>query len=248
MILMPLSSQDFDPTEAAIPARLLRQAGFQVCFATADGRPALPDSRMLDGKGLGICKPVLVARKDAVLACKEMMELSEYRNPRLYSDLRADDFDGLILHGGHAPGMRPYLESAELQRLIVDFMKQNKPVGAICHGVLLLARSRDESGTSVVRQRRLTCLLRKQEMAAYYMTGLWLGNYYRTYPETTTQDEVMSFLASPDQFQEGPTALARDSEGHLNRGFCVRDGNLVTARWPGDVYSFTHAFLDLLRR
>jgi putative intracellular protease/amidase len=33
---------------------------------------------------------------------------------------------------------------------------------------------------------------------------------------------------------------------HLTRGFSVVDRNYVSARWPGDAYSFALAFLKLL--
>jgi len=133
-------------------------------------------------------------------------------------------------------------------RAIRDFMEAGKPVGAICHGVLLAARSTGSSGKSVLHGKKVTCLLRSQEMAAFNLTRLWLGNYYRTYPATTTQDEVVSFLRSKEDFVEGPTPLTRDSEENRKPGFTVLDGNLLTARWPGDAYNFGHGFLDLLKR
>ena len=40
------------------------------------------------------------------------------------------------LTGGHAPGMRQYLEDKDLQAAIVPFMLEDKPVAAICHGMM----------------------------------------------------------------------------------------------------------------
>lgn len=37
-ILMPLPAQGYDPTETAIPWRLLSERGHEICFATPDGR------------------------------------------------------------------------------------------------------------------------------------------------------------------------------------------------------------------
>lgn len=42
-------------------------------------------------------------------------------------------------------------------------------------------------------------------------------------------------------------ALARDSKRNLEAGFSVRDGNYVSARWPGDAYNFSFQFLKMLR-
>lgn len=248
MILMPVSSTDFDPSEASIAWKILQQAGIPVTFATPDGRPGSADARMLTGDGLGVWKRILMARKDAVQAYHEMAATQEFQKPMRYADTRASDFKGLLLPGGHAPGMRVYLESEDLMRVIREFMDAVKPVGAICHGVLLAARSPGSDGKSVLHGRKVTCLLRSQEMAAFNLTRLWLGTYYRTYPETTTQDEVVSFLRSKEDFVEGPTPLTRDSEENRKPGFTVLDGNLLTARWPGDAYNFGHGFLDLLKR
>ena len=49
-ILIPLPSYGFDPTEVAIPWKLLTQAGFEIVFATPIGEQASPDSKMLKGE------------------------------------------------------------------------------------------------------------------------------------------------------------------------------------------------------
>lgn len=174
MILMPVSQTDFDPSEASIAWKILSDAGIPVKFATPTGTPGAADVRMLTGEGLGIWKRILMARKDAIDAYRAMAETESFKRPLKYSDIRATDFKGILLPGGHAPGMRPYLESAELMKCIVDFMNAKKPVGAICHGVLLAARS-TSGGKSVLHGRKVTCLLKSQEMAAYNLTRLWLG-------------------------------------------------------------------------
>ncbi|MCE9600017.1 MAG: type 1 glutamine amidotransferase domain-containing protein [Spirochaetia bacterium] len=246
MILMPVSQTDFDPSEASIAWKILNDAGVPVVFATPDGTPGAADSRMLTGEGLGVWKRILMARKDAIDAYDEMTSSSSFKKPQKYSALKAQDFKGILLPGGHAPGMRPYLESKDLMKCVADFMDAKKPVGAICHGVLLAARSPRADGKSVLYGRKVTCLLKSQEMAAFNLTRLWLGDYYRTYPTTTTQEEVTTFLKSNEDFQTGPTPFARDSFTNMKAGFTVLDGNLLTARWPGDAYNFGTEFLKLI--
>lgn len=245
-ILMPISSEDFDPSEASIAWKVLKQNGISIRFSSEDGKPGNPDRRMMTGEGLGIWKKILMARNDAIDACKEMMESQEFRKPILHSDISEKDFHGIMLHGGHAPGIKRYLESEILQKKITDFMRAEKPIGAICHGVLLAARSLREDGRSILFGKRCTCLLKSQETAAHNMTRLWLGSYYRTYPETTTQAEVISFLRSREDFEEGPSPMFRDSMEKLHYGFTVQDGNILTARWPGDAYSYSLRYLSML--
>jgi protease I len=66
---------------------------------------------------------------------------------------------------------------------------------------------------------------------------LWLKNYYRTYNESV-QAEVARNLSSPKNFVTGPLPMTRDSMDHLEKGFVVESGNLISARWPGDAHLF----------
>ncbi len=73
---------------------------------------------------------------------------------------------GLFLTGGDGIGMKPYLESHVLQVKISEFWKLNRPVAAIGQGVLLLARSKDETGKSVLFERNTTCFPKYMETIA----------------------------------------------------------------------------------
>ncbi len=246
---MPLPAYDFDPTEAAITWQVLTSKGVEVHFATPDGKPANADPRMLYGTGLSVFKRILMARQDAVDACLAMYENAHFRKPIAYKKVKDAGFDGLVLPGGHAPGMRVYLESLALQNLTTAFFAKKKPVGAICHGAVLAARSKRKDGKSVLFGKKTTALLKKQELAAYNLTRVWLGTYYRTYPETTVQDEVTAALASQQDFLSGPTpGLTRDAPDKMKRGFTVTDGNYISARWPGDAYNFANGFLKLIHK
>lgn len=245
-ILIPLPDRDYDPSEAAIPWQLLTARGHAIRFATPDGQPAQADPRMLDGNGLGIWKSLLRAAANAREAHAAMVQSQAFQQPLRYDDIDAGQVDALLLPGGHAPGMRPYLESARLQALVAAHFAADKPVAAICHGVLLAARSRRADGKSVLHGRRTTGLTRQQEMTAWLMTAAWLGSYYRTYP-TPLQTEVQSLLASPVDFDVGPPALLRDDPQHLHRGFHLRDGNYLSARWPGDAHGWALKFAEMLQ-
>jgi len=246
-ILLPIPSFGFDPTEVAIPWGLLSKADIEIVFATPNGEMAFVDKRMLKGNDLGIWKRILMARKDAVSAHDKMIETQAFSSPIAYSEIDVDDYNGILLPGGHDKSVREYLESALLQKVVVDFFQRDKAIAAICHGVVLAARSIDkETGQSVLYHRKTTCLLKTQELAAYQMTRLWLSDYYLTYPGLTVEDEVTAALSSPLNFAVGPQPLFRDDLEHLDRGFVVKDGNYISARWPGDAYSFALAFIDLL--
>ena len=174
-----------------------------------------------------------------------MVASPAFNHPSSYEQVSTEDVDALLLPGGHAPGMRVYLESSRLQELVSVAFARQMPVGAICHGVVLASRARGTDGRSVLHGRRTTALTRTLELSAWALTALWLGDYYRTYP-ITVQQEVTNALAHPDAFEIGPVAFRRDAPGHLERGFTVRDGTYLSARWPGDAHRFASEFAAML--
>lgn len=245
-VIMPLPATDFDPSEASISWKILTENGIKITFATPDSKSAKADRRMLTGDGLGIWKSLLMSDKNALIAHAQMIESVEFNSPILWNEISPDHFNGIVLAGGHAQGMKPYLESQILQNLISEFFKVNKIVGAICHGVVLAARSRNLQNQSVLFGRKTTSLLRSQELTAWGLTCLWLDNYYRTYPESV-QDEVCRNLATPKDFFTGPFPIARDNHNNLKSGFVVEDGNYISARWPGDAHLFGKTLVQKLK-
>jgi len=247
-VLIPVPSYGFDPSEAAIPWKLMKEKDIEIIFITPDGKKATADKLMVSGKKLGIWKSVLRARKDAVEAYFEMEQNELFCKPLKYTDVLEKDFDAILLPGGHDKGAKEYLESKTMQLLISAFFKAKKPVAAVCHGVVLVARSIDfDTGESVIRNYKTTSLLKSQELLAYNLTRLWLKDYYLTYPGLTTEDEVKSVLADSNNFIKGPTPLLKDSHKNLKRGFIVKDKNYLSARWPGDIYNFSLEFIKMVQ-
>jgi len=244
-LLIPLPNTDFDPTEVAVPWRVLQAKGHRIVFATPDGKAASADPIMVTGKGLGLLAGVLRADANGRDAYRALLADPAFRQPLPYAALQANDFAGIILPGGHAKGVKPYLESAALQSLVAAMFALDLPVGAICHGTVVAARSRDAQGRSVLFGRRTTALTEQMEMSAWWLTRAWMADYYRTYPETV-QAEVTRALAQAVDFEVGPTSLRRDAPDRLDLGFVVRDGNYLSARWPGDAHRFAEEFAKLL--
>jgi putative intracellular protease/amidase len=189
----------------------------------------------------------LGAEPEAISFYRRMERDPHFTEPISWRDVDVAAYDGLLLPGGHAPGMRQYLGSTGLQRQIAAFWATGKPVAAICHGVLVLARSTDPgTGRSVLADKRTTCLPKYMERSAYLATGWRLGRYYRTYP-AYVEDEVVAALSAPEQFERGPRTLRRrGTRDDHSAAFVVEDGNYVSARWPGDSYLFAQRFIERL--
>jgi putative intracellular protease/amidase len=221
----------------------LTQAGHTVVFATEAGATPAGDPRLLKGVLFG----KLGADPEPKRFYAELSESAAFRAPQTWGAVAAADFDALLLPGGHAPGMRQYLGSAPLREKVADFWATGKPVAAICHGVLVLARTIDAgTGVSVLVKQRTTCLPKHMERLAYLLTFWKLGRYYRTYP-AYVEDEVRAALETPAQFVRGPLTLGdRGSATDDAHAFVVEDGRYLSARWPGDAYLFARKLLERL--
>jgi putative intracellular protease/amidase len=280
-VLVPISALDFDPSEVAVSWRELTQRGHQIVFATPDGRVARADEMMLTGEQLdpwglvpGLRRLTAVGRLlradgNARGYYARLERAREFNAPISWDQINIAEFDALLLPGGHrARGMRPYLESELLQAQVVSAFQSQMPVGAICHGVLLAARSVDPAtGHSVLHGRKTTALTWQLERTAWQIgrvTRFWDPDYYRTYKEDSgqpagymsVQSEVTRALARADDFKDVPAGapdMARKISGrHRDTiyderpAFVVRDGNYVSARWPGDAHTFAQRFAELL--
>jgi putative intracellular protease/amidase len=280
-VLMPLPSRDFDPTESAGSWLMLIEAGHRVAFATPDGRPGTADDVMLTGCGLDpwgfvpvlrhftLLGRLLGANREAREAYRKMEQSPEFQNPKRWQDIQPGECDALLLPGGHrARGMRLYIESIELQCVVLDFFLREKPVAAVCHGVLLAARTMNPAtGRSVLYGRKTTALtwaLERSGMIAGRIGRFWDPDYYRTYTEKpgqpagymSVQQEVTRALAKESDFLDVPatspdfraqtSGTRRDSPRDPRPAFVVRDGHYLSARWPGDVFTFARTFATML--
>jgi putative intracellular protease/amidase len=280
-VLIPIPERDFDPTEVAVSWKVLTGFGHSVQFATPGGAPGVADEMMISGEGLdlwgwipGLRKAVVVGRllrADAAgrLADREMVTSPEFTRPLRWDKVDLGAVDGLLLPGGHrARGMRQYLESEHLQAIVVDAFRNEMPVAAVCHGVLLAARSIDPgTGRSALFGRKTTALtwtLEKRGVDVGRVVRFWDRGYYRTYPDPpgqargfmSVQAEVTRALASPEDFvdvkPDDPDARRKNDGRHRDSldderpAHVFRDGKYLSARWPGDVHTFGKRFATLL--
>ncbi|MGP0061788.1 MAG: type 1 glutamine amidotransferase domain-containing protein [Beijerinckiaceae bacterium] len=280
-VLIPIPSRDFDPTEVAISWSVLKRLGHSLVFATPDGRPGQADVMMLTGEGLdlwgflpGLRRLTAIGRLmrangEARQAYAAMLQDPAFKAPLAWRQASVEGFDGLLLPGGHrARGMREYLESDVLQKLVAQFFEAGLPVAAICHGVLLAARSRASNSNHCVlfgrRTTALTWALERKGWSVGRIFRFWDPGYYRTYDDgagnpagfMSVQQEVTRALARPADFldvaADAPdrtrkvSGMVRDTWEDDSAAFVVRDGNYVSARWPGDAHTFARRFAAVL--
>ncbi len=282
-VLIPIPDRDFDPTEVAVSWSVLTRNGHRVVFATESGTPGVADDIMVTGRGLDVWSAVpllgaipivglaLRADKRGRTAYREMVQSKEFQHPVTWAQAKLDGVDGLLLPGGHrARGMRSYIDSDILHRLVVDAFAGGVTVAAICHGVLLAARSIDPgTGHSVLYGHKTTALTWAMERLAWRLTRItrfWDSNYYRTYTEQrgqaqgymSVQSEVTRALKDSADFCDvvhgsphwrlKTSGMVRDTPTNSRPAFVVDDGSYVSARWPGDTHTFATVLAQKLDR
>ncbi|UHQ56698.1 type 1 glutamine amidotransferase domain-containing protein [Microbulbifer sp. YPW16] len=143
----------FHLSEAAQPWKVLREAGFQVDFATPEGGEAPIDPGSLD-----LDDPVN----------REFTE-SEDVNAKLrptpaLGDLDLGSYDALYFPGGHGT-MWDLPDHTGVQAAIRDMYEAGKVVGAVCHGPAAFVNVKLSNGEWLVDGKTLSAFTDEEERA-----------------------------------------------------------------------------------
>jgi putative intracellular protease/amidase len=234
-ILMPLPDNDFDPTEASIPWEACIAQGWNVDVTTELGSVPQADAHKLKGPLPGL----LSAGSRAKAAYHMMAEDAAYQHPIVYEEIDASQYDALLLPGGDGLGVRQYLDSQVLQGKVFEFYRQGKLIGAICHGVLVLARTIDPTtAQSILYGHKVATVPKSLDRVAFLFDSWFLRHGYVMY-SCCVEDEVRACLKSTDDLSMG---------SGLFTPHVVCDGALVTSRWYLDAELFAKCFTSEMEK
>lgn len=191
--------------EFAVPYVLFKQAGLDVTVASPRGGAAPIDERSADAM-----KPEWAEARAQLSATVPL------------DGLEPEEFQGIFLAGGHGTVV-DFVDNRPLQLLLEGFFRDQKPVGAVCHGPSGLLEARTLQGEPMVRGYQLTAFTNSEEKAVK------LDQEVPFLLETRLRDLGAKFLSGPD-FQ--PHAM--------------RDRNLVTGQNPASSDSAARTFLRVL--
>lgn len=124
------------------------------------------------------------------------------------SDVSASDFDAVFYVGGHGP-LWDLTNNALSISLIEQFLKQQKPVAAVCHASAVLLHAKDDAGKPVVSGRAVTGFSNTEEDAV----GL---------------TDVVPFLLEDELIKQGGDYQKADDWN----AFAVQDGLIITGQNP----------------
>ncbi|MEV6012078.1 type 1 glutamine amidotransferase domain-containing protein [Streptomyces sp. NPDC051976] len=201
--------------ELAAPHEKFVQAGHQVDFASPGGVLQPLDAHSSDPQIAGEdCARYVAHAQQALSSFGPLLKLDE---------ISVDDYDAIVLPGGHGPVVDLY-QDGNLRRLLVAADQQGKIIGAVCHGPAGLLSATDADGNWTFAGRRMAAFTDEEE--AIFGTA----------------DNAPWLLASRLR-EKG----ARHEQGDPYQPFTVRDDNLFTGQNPASSAPMADAIVDALK-
>jgi putative intracellular protease/amidase len=194
-------------SEFSEPFEAFRKAGCEITVASPRGGPAPVDPRGYP-------------KAEEIVAVRDALERLNATRP--LAKMRAADFDGIFMPGGHGP-MFDLATDPILKRLIADVWAEKKPVGAVCHGPASLLQVPLGDGSTLLHGRRVTGFTKGEDAQDALFTHMPFSLQDRM------ESEGAEFIVAP------PRAVHAEI-----------DGRLVTGQNPASAEAAARAFLDVL--
>jgi len=199
--------------EFASPYYLLKDKGFQVDLASPKGGqpPIDPKSSLPDFS------------TPATERFNQDAETQEVLSKTLVlAEVNQADYDAIFYPGGHGP-LWDLAEDKNSIGLIEDFYKNNKPVAAVCHAPAVFRHTKDASGESLVKGKKVT-------------------GFSNTEEDAVQLTNVVPFLVENMLQENGGTySKVEDWQPHV-----VTDGLLITGQNPASSEGVAEELLKVL--
>ena len=200
--------------ELAAPYYVFKDEGADVTLASPNGGvvPLDPKSRS-----------IILATYSTKRFLKDAEAINFLSNSLRLEEINENDFDVIFLPGGHGP-MWDLADNKRLKQLLEAFNSENKPIGAVCHGVVGLLSLKNDKGESWIKGKQLTCFSNSEEELSG-MTG------------------VVPFLLETRLVSLG----ALYSKGDDYVGHVMADGNIITGQNPASSKEVAQKIVALIQ-
>jgi putative intracellular protease/amidase len=198
----------------AVPYYIFKEAGMVITLASPKGG-AVP----LDPKS----ESTIVSTSTTKRFQKDPEAIAFLEHSVPLSTQIAQDFDLVFLPGGHGP-MWDFPCNGHLKELLEDFSRQQKPIGAVSHGVASLVTPVNDLGEPLMKGRQLTAFSNTEEGVSG-LTG------------------VVPFLLESTLVSLG----ASYSKGANFESYTVTDGNIITGQNSASAKEVARKLLLLLK-
>jgi putative intracellular protease/amidase len=196
-------------TEFSEPYKVLIDRHIEVTVASPHGGPAPVDPRGYPSR-------------ESIANDRDSLERLNATRP--LEKMRAGDFDGIFMPGGHGP-MFDLATDPNIKTLIAEFWTGGKPVAAVCHGPASLLNVPLDRGSALLQGRRVTGFTHAEDQVDALFKHMPFSL------ETRMREEGARFIAEPPRTVHVET-----------------DGRLVTGQNPASAEATARAFLDVLGR
>ena len=141
--------------EFAAPFYVLKDNGISITLASPKGGqpPIDPKSEMPDFQTSATARFNDDKETQTALANTEQL-----------ASIRQEDYDAIFYPGGHGP-LWDLAEDKQSIALIEDFIKNNKPVSAVCHAPGIFKHTKSTNGESLVKGKKITGFSNTEEDA-----------------------------------------------------------------------------------
>lgn len=157
--------------ELAKPLQKLLDAGYEVTFASPEGKEPVPDP---NSESLLAFAGNFYERRRENELIERMKRENGFAHPRKFSDVSDEElqsYAGVFIPGGHAP-LQDLGDNPELGRILAHFHKNHKPTAAICHGpYAFLSTQNFGDGTFLYKDYKLTSWSDVEERIMETMLG-----------------------------------------------------------------------------
>lgn len=185
--------------EFAAPYYAFVDAGVEVTLASpAGGQPPIDPTSALSDFQTDATK-----RYDADSAAQTLMA-----NTKVLSEVKSSDFDAVFYPGGHGP-LWDLVDNTDSISLIESFVKEQKPVAAVCHASAAFLNVKDADGNALVAGKKVTGFTNTEE-AAVQLT------------------DIVPFLVEDELIKKGGDYQKTDDWGVL----ALEDGLVITGQNP----------------
>jgi putative intracellular protease/amidase len=204
--------------EFVVPHRILTEAGVDVTIATPGGRVPVADEGSLsvgaNGGDAGKAADLrsYLAKVDGLLS-----------SPARLEDIDPDNFDGVLIPGGHGP-MQDLAVNPDVARILVRLLPDpTKVVASLCHGPASFFSAGNPDGSWPFKGRKLTAFTDEEEQqAGLAANATWLLE--------------QRLRGAGAEFESGPAWGP----------YVVVDGNLITGQNPASGEAAGEAMLKAL--
>lgn len=139
--------------ELAVPYYIFKDAEADIILASPAGGPVPLDPQS---------QAIILATFTTKRFIKDEEAMNFLSASVVLEEINASDFDVIFLPGGRG-AMWDLADNKKLKQLLESFNRENKPIGALSHGVSALLLLQNDDGTYWVKDRQLTGFSNSEE-------------------------------------------------------------------------------------